>query len=113
MKKLIVSLAIASSALIATAPAAAQRYGYPDGNIYQRLERIEFRIDRGAQRGALTRGEAQRLRYEAGNIKRLAYRYGRDGVQAWEHRDLARRVDRLQNRLQRERFDDDRRGWRG
>jgi len=110
MKKLIVSLAIASTALIATTPAAAQNRGYRDGNIYQRLERIEFRIDRGAQRGALTRPEAQRLRYEAGGIKRLAYRYGRDGVQVWEHRDLARRVDRLENQLHRQRTDDD---WRG
>jgi hypothetical protein len=110
MKKLIVSLAIVSSALIAAAPASAQGWGR-GGNIQQRLQRIDVRIDRNAQRGSLTRAEAQRLRYETNNVQRLAYRYGRKGLTGWEHRDLERRVDRLQNQLQRQRHDDDRR-WR-
>lgn len=122
MKKLIVSLAIATSALIATAPASAQYHGGRDygrpghgfraDNIHQRLQRIEYRIDRNAQRGSLTRAEAFRLRGQANDIQRLAWRYGRDGLSGWERNDLNRRVDRLQNRLQRERFDDDRRGRR-
>lgn len=110
MKKLIVSLAIASSALIAAAPAAAQPFR--GDNVHQRLQRIEYRIDRNAQRGSLTRAEAVRLRSQTNQIQRLAYRYGRDGMSGWEHRDLERRIDRLQNHLQRERFDGDRRGWR-
>ncbi|GAO38187.1 hypothetical protein SCH01S_09_00340 [Sphingomonas changbaiensis NBRC 104936] len=111
MKNLIVSLAIASSAMIAATPAAAQ--GFRGGNgVHQRLQRIEYRIDRNLQRGSLTRAEAFRLRGQANQIERLAWRYGRDGMSGWEHRDLERRVDRLQNHLQRQRFDDDRRGWR-
>jgi hypothetical protein len=122
MKKLIVSLALASSALIAAAPASAQYYGRPDygrpgygfraDDIRERLQRIEYRIDRNFQRGSLTRGEAQRLRSQADNIQRLAWRYGRDGLSGWERGDLERRIGWLQDRLQRERFDDDRRGWR-
>jgi hypothetical protein len=110
MKKLMISLALASSALIAATPAAAQ--GHSRGSIYGQLDRIELRIDRAAQRGALTRPEVRQLRYQVTDIKRVAYRYGRDGVQPWEHRDLERRIDRLQNHLQNQRFDDDRRGWR-
>ena len=111
MKKLIASLAIASAAMIAAAPASAQGWGR-DGNIQQRLQRIEVRIDRNFQRGSLTRNEASRLRAEANGVQRLAWRYSRNGLTGWEHRDLERRVDRLQNQLQRQRFDDDRRGWR-
>jgi membrane peptidoglycan carboxypeptidase len=110
MKKLIVSLAVASAAMIAAAPASAQGWGRGN-NIQQRLQRIEVRIDRNAQRGSLTRNEAQRLRAETNGVQRLAWRYSRNGVTAWEHRDLERRVDRLQNRLQRQRHDDQRR-WR-
>ena len=110
MKKLMISLALASSALIAATPAAAQRHS--PGSVYGQLDRIEFRIDRAAQRGALTRPEIRQLRYQVNDIKRVAYRYGRDGVQPWEHRDLERRLDRLRYDLQRQRFDDDRRDWR-
>lgn len=110
MKKLMISLALASSALLAAAPAAAQWHN--PGSIYGQLERLEFRIDRAAERGALTRPEIRQLRYQVNDIKRVAYRYGRDGVQPWEHRDLERRLDRLRYDLQRQRFDDDRRDWR-
>ena len=132
MKKLLVSLAAASSALVAAAPDSAQYYGRPgyddrydrydrdgrydrgiwQGNIRERLDRIAFRIDRGFERGALTRGEAQRLRWELNNVQRLAHRYSYDGLSGWERADLERRINWLQQRVQRERFDDDRRDWR-
>jgi hypothetical protein len=111
MKKLIVSLAIASAALIATAPASAQGY-WRGGNVHQQLQRMEVRIDRSFRLGSLTRGEARRLHRETNGIQRLAWRYGRNGLTGWEHRDLERRIDRLQYQLQRERHDGDRRGWR-
>jgi hypothetical protein len=132
MKKLLVSIALASSALVAAAPASAQYYGRPgyddrydrydrdgrydrgiwQGNIRERLDRIAFRIDRGFERGALTRSEAQRLRWELNNVQRLAQRYSYDGLSGWERADLERRINWLQQRVQRERFDDDRRDWR-
>lgn len=123
MKKIIASLAIAASALVATAPAAAQYYpaprdgyarGYADrgGDIHQRLDRIAMRIDRGHQRGALTNVEARRLRNQLDQIARLEQRYRYDGLNRWEWQDLNRRVSVLQQRLQNQRFDDDyRRGW--
>lgn len=120
MKKLIVSLAIASSALVATAPASAQHYGdryqnerfHHAGNIHQRLDRIAVRIDRGFERGALTRGEAQRLRGELNNVARLADRYGYNGLNGRERGELERRIAWLQQRVQDQRRDDDRRYWR-
>ena len=124
MKKLIASLAIAASALVATAPAAAQFHNGPrwgqdqrqfrgNGDIHQRLDRIAFRIDRNHQRGTLTNGEARRLRNQLDNIARLEQRYAWDGLSRWEYQDLNRRVAILQQRLQNQRFDDDfrRRGW--
>ena len=128
MKKLIVSLALATSALVASAPAAAQTYGRPDygdrydrsdrsdrgiwqGNLRERLDRIGYRIDRGFERGAFTRGEVQRLRYELNNVQRLAQRYSYDGLSGRERGDLERRINWLQQRVQQERFDDDRRRY--
>lgn len=124
MKKLIASLAIAASALVATAPATAQFHNGPhwgqdqrqfrgNGDIHQRLDRIAFRIDRNHQRGTLTNGEARRLRNQLDNIARLEQRYAWDGLSRWEYQDLNRRVAILQQRLQNQRFDDDfrRRGW--
>lgn len=124
MKKIIASLAIAASALVATAPAAAQYYGAPrgaygvnngvrgGGDIYQRLDRIAVRIDRNHQRGTLTNGEARRLRNQLDNIARLEQRYRFDGITRWEWQDLNRRVAVLQQRVQNQRFDDNyRRGW--
>jgi hypothetical protein len=127
MKKIIVALAMASSALVAAAPASAQygdryrqdyrndRYddrGVRGGDVRQRIERINFRIERGIERGTITRREAQRLRYEVNNVSRLAQRYGHDGMSGRERADLERRLDWLQQRVQHERSDDDRRGWR-
>ena len=125
MKKIIASLALGVSALVATAPAAAQYYptqrgydaprggyGYNDrGDLRQRLDRIAMRIDRGNQRGALTNGEARRLRNQLDDIARLEQRYRYDGISRWEFQDLNRRVSILQQRVQNQRFDDDRRGW--
>lgn len=119
MKKLLVSIALASSALVAAAPASAQYYGgrpsYDrgiwQGDIRERLDRIAIRIDRGYERGALTRGEAQRLRYELNNVQRLAARYSYDGLSGRERGDLERRINWLQDRVRWERQDDDRRRY--
>lgn len=120
MKKIIASLAIAASALVATAPAAAQYYGAQrggyavrgGGDIYQRLDRIAVRIDRNHQRGTLTNGEARRLRNQLDDIARLEQRYRFDGISRGEWQELNRRIAVLQQRVQNQRFDDDyRRGW--
>jgi hypothetical protein len=122
MKTLIASLAIAASALVATAPASAQwnngprwqqdqRFGRGGGDIHRQLDRIAVRIDRNFQRGTLTRGEAQRLRNQLDNIARLDQRYARNGYSRSEWQDLNRRVAVLNQRLQNQRFDNDVRRW--
>lgn len=122
MKKLLVSLVLASSALVATAPASAQYHGnrphdswqgerFTRNNWFgQRLDRINYAIQRGMERGAITPREAQQLRREHQNLWRVGQRYySTNGLDRRERADLERRLDRLQQRLRFERRDDDRR----
>jgi hypothetical protein len=145
MKKLFVSLALASTALVAAAPASAQyydrgdrydrydrydldryedryddrgrrdgwnRYGYRGEDLKPRLDRINSQISRGLQRGAITEGEARRLRGEMGAIWRLSQRFWQSqGYDPRERAELNRRINWLQDQVRSERRDDDRR-WR-
>lgn len=135
MKKLLISLAIASSALVAAAPASAQyydrgdryqndryhddrgdnrwnRFGYRGEDLQPRLDRIQHQISRGQQRGAITDREAYRLRNEVRNIWRVSQRYYSSyGYDLRERDDLDRRIAMLQRQVRFERRDDDRR-WR-
>jgi hypothetical protein len=131
MKKFLVSLALASAATVAAAPASAQYQqdrGYPDRvendrggyrgdyrgqDLQPRLSRINTQISRGLERGNLTQREAQQLRYEMNSIWAQARNFYRTGGYDYRERNiLDRRIDRLQERLQYERRDDDRRGRR-
>lgn len=137
MKKLFVSLALASSVLVAAAPASAQydrgdrydrdryedrydrgqrdgwnRYGYRGEDLKPRLDRINYQISRGLQRGMITEGEARRLRGEMGQIWRLSQRFWQShGYDPRERAELNRRINWLQDQVRFERRDDDRR-WR-
>ena len=127
MKKLIVSLVLASSALVAAAPASAQYYrdrpydsrhdGYGErfhrnNWLGQRLDRIGYAIQQGIQRGTITPREARRLHAEHSNLWRVAQRYyADDGLNGWERNDLNRRLAMLQRDVQIDRRDGDRR-WR-
>ena len=108
MKQLLFA-AGAVSALAIALPAAAQGYGGGYDPIHQQFQRLETRIERGAERGVLTRGEAQRLRSEFRQLVRLDSQYRRDGLSRWEYADLDRRVQALTARGRYERRDDDRR----
>lgn len=131
MKKFLVSLALATTAMVAAAPASAQYYqdrGYPDRvdnrdwrgdrgdyrgqDLQPRLNRISAQISRGLDRGDLSPREAQQLRGEMNSIWAQARGFYRTGGYDYRERAiLDRRIDRLQDRLQYERRDDDRR-WR-
>lgn len=136
MKKLFVSLALASSVLVAGAPASAQynerdryddrryddrydrgqnewnRFGYRGEDLRPRLNRIGQQISRGVQRGFITDREAYRLRQEVTRIWRLSERfYASRGYDPRERAELDRRINWLQDQVRFERRDDDRR-WR-
>jgi hypothetical protein len=127
MKKLLMSLAIVSTALTAAAPAAAQwgrdRYyddrGYRDDRGFQgraiepQLHQLNRQISRNIENGRLTYGEANRLRAEVRQLWRLASRFASTGgYDRREQFELQRRVDWVRDQLRYERRDNDRRFYR-
>lgn len=111
MKKLVVSSLIAASAIALSAGAASAqpRRDHQDNgrwvSISERQRTLDTRIERGVQRGDLTRREAMNLRREADQIARLEYRYRANGLSNWERRDLDRRFDQLASQIRWERRD--------
>ncbi|WP_374470824.1 hypothetical protein [Phenylobacterium sp.] len=108
MKKLTtLTLIGAASALALSATAAsAQPYGGWQ-SINQRQAQLDRRIDRGVQRGDLTRAEANRLHREFRELSRLEARYRVNGLTVRERADLDRRFDRLATQIRFERNDRD------
>jgi Spy/CpxP family protein refolding chaperone len=136
MRKFLIPLALVSTAL-AAAPAMAQGYGprgpeqtyNRDGGYDHRgdrdggfngggsrqavfelsrdLDRIDARIERGMQRGTLSRREAFGLRRDAQQIRFQLRRSGRDGLGGRELGQLRYQVARLEQRLRSERNDRD------
>jgi hypothetical protein len=110
MKKIATLAIVAAAALSATA-AAAQPMAYGRGNhwepINQRQAQMERQIDRGVQRGTITRAEARRLVSEFRSLSRLEARYRMNGLSYAERADLDRRFDRLAMQIRIERRDRD------
>ncbi len=134
MKKLIATLALGASVLVAAAPASAQSYrgdryddrndrgdrwgnrgdtGFHPTQMRPRLDRIGQQISQGVQRGVITRGEAARLNAQQKQIWQVATNYYRSGgVDRRELQDIEFRLDRLQKQVRFERQDGDGRRWR-
>ena len=123
MRKVLISIAAASAALVAAAPASAQswgayaqrHYGYPgDRGLINRFEnqirQQEQRIERLAQRRAISPGEYRSLRQQAQNVRQRMYRFARNGLSRGEVRDIDARIDNLNRRIRDERRDG-RRRW--
>lgn len=131
MRKLLLSVALATATLAAV-PAAAQhgqndrhwnqndrRDGYdhrgPDrravNQLIRQLDQVDTRIDRSARRGAISRREAIALNRQANQIRNRLHRSGRDGLSGREFAQLRVQVNRLEQRLRFERRDRD--GRRG
>lgn len=127
MRKLVISLALASTAALA-APAAAQyhdpyrgggygqdHYGYQQGQqIQHRIYRLRERIQRLSQRGRVSRNEAYRLQLELDRIERRYAQYARNGLSQREVYELQQRLQNLQQQIREDRrdgrrYDDDRR----
>ena len=120
MRKLLVSVAVATAALAAV-PAAAQYHGNHDRGAYghrgpnwqavndlrRDLARVEDRITRSARRGIISQREAFGLRREANRIENRLQRAGRNGLSGREFAELRVQVNRLEQRLRFERRDRD------
>jgi len=131
MRKLLVSVAMATATLAAV-PAAAQ-YGQNDrhwedrrddrrgdyrhngpsrqavSQLIRQLNEVDVRIDRQARRGAISQREAFALNRQANQIRNRLNRAGRNGLSGREFAELRVAVNRLEQNLRLERRDRDRR----
>ena len=124
MRKILISLAVATATLTAV-PAAAQyrdhdnRWDQRDDrrnrgavhNLLGELVQVEQRIDRSARRGFISPQEALNLRREANRVRAHLNRSSRNGLNGREVRDLQVRISRLEQHVRLERRDRD--GRRG
>lgn len=103
---------VAAATMVAFLPSTAGAQGWQSMN--QRKVNIERRIDMGVRNGSLTRREASNLRTRFANLRRLEWRYSRNGLSWTERRDLDRRYNALSNSVRVERHDrqDRHRRWR-
>ena len=91
MRKMLLALSGFAAVAGIAAPASAQAWT----PIQQRQANLYNRIEQGVRNGALTRGEATRLRSQFSSLARLDARYARGGYSRQEVGDLQRRYDRL------------------
>jgi hypothetical protein len=121
MRKLIVSVALATATIAASAPAAAQYHNTAwnqrgparpaVNNLLRQLNEVNLRIDRSLRNRTISPREATALRRDAEQIRmRLNYR-GRNGLSGREFASLQTQVNRLEQQLRYERRDRD--GRRG
>jgi opacity protein-like surface antigen len=125
MRKVLISLAAAGSALAFATPAAAQPYGQPYGNAYgynnygqvralqARIDSIQRQIEQLRARRLLSRDEVNGLRSESRDLERRLYNRSRNGLNYNELRNIEYRVARLEQHVRREVRDDNRWGNRG
>jgi hypothetical protein len=117
MRKVLIALAAAGSALAIATPAAAQNYygqpyGAPYGNAYGynnygqvrslqvRIDAVERQINMLDRRDRIRNRDADRLRDEANNLERRLRHAARDGMSPYEARDIQVRLARLEQRVQ-------------
>jgi hypothetical protein len=120
MRKLIVSVALATATIAASAPAAAQyNQGWSQrgpsrpavNNLLRQINEVSVRIDRSLNRRAISPREATSLRREASQVRMRLNYASRGGLSGREFASLQTQVNRLEQRLRHERQDRD--GRRG
>jgi hypothetical protein len=130
MKKLLFAMT-AVGALAAAAPAVAQT-GYNDpyrtgyntyGNTYagvrgdagidNRIARLEARLNADISAGAISRSDERRLRAQIAGLRRLEWRYSRNGISASERMDLMQRARAIRDqfRMADRGYGDQQYGW--
>jgi hypothetical protein len=117
MRKIVLGLAAAGTALMFAAPASAQYYpqrygngygynGYGYGNFGQvralqaRIDAVERQIRFLDRRDVVRDDRADRLRDEANNIERRLHWAARNGLNPYEANDINARIARLEQRVQ-------------
>ena len=97
------------------APEYRHEWGYDRNGhtIDQRQRMLSERIERGAERGYLTRHEARDLRHDLNRIEQIERRFEQDGrLDRGEWAELDRLTDRLARDLRQELRDEEQRGYR-
>jgi hypothetical protein len=117
MRKLLVSVALATATLVSV-PAVAQpgwhQSAYTRGaanDLLRDLGRAEAQIQRSAQRRIISPREAVSLRQQAATIRVRLNIASRGGINGREFASLRSQVNQLQRRVQVERNDRDRRPY--
>jgi hypothetical protein len=122
MRKYLIPIVAAASALAVAAPASAQwappvyryqPYNFGNGFRYHafaqsmqaRVQRVRSDIRVMQERRILSWGEARSLDNQARNIERRIFRRSRDGLQPNEARNLENQIRNLEFRVQREATD--------
>jgi hypothetical protein len=132
MRKVLISLAAAGTALAFATPASAQFYpaqsqgyayqgqpsafGYNRGGtraLQHRVDRIQRDIEQLRARRIITRNEANGLRSEARQLERRLYQASRNGLRRDEMRNIEYRIARLEQHVRREATDGNRRYGNG
>lgn len=112
MRKLLVTLATAASALAVAAPASAQYYPEPRGHGYERsvrgdrlmrslnaVERIRHDLARLASQGRLSRREAASFDRRAVQLGQQLMQFRRTGMSGGDLARFDRRHDRLRQQI--------------
>lgn len=123
MRKFLISLAVAASAVAVASPASAQYFPQPQGNAYGynnnhgqvrnlqvRINQIQRQIARLDQRNILSNREARRLMDESRSLENRLRNAGYNGLNFRERQNFEIRIARLEMRVRREATDGNRWG---
>jgi hypothetical protein len=121
MRKVLISIAAAATALAFASPASAQYYpqpqnqpfgygnaynGYGQGNYGQvrafqaRIDAVQKQIRQLDRRDMIRDGSADRLKNESREIEKRLRAIGRNGLNGYEANDIQTRIARLEQRVQ-------------
>jgi hypothetical protein len=93
-------LALAAGAAFAAVPASAQYANVNAGaGIQNRIAQLDARLQAGVQSGAITRVEAQSLRPQVRELRRLERQYSLNGLSPTERQDLQARIRTVRQQL--------------
>ena len=128
MRKFLIAAAVATSAIAAATPAAAQYYpaqqrGYGYNYNYNqqglvrsyivRADQLRQRVERLDGRDRVSEREARRLRNAAIDLQNRTRSYARNGLSGRERQELDHRFAQLQQAIRSERFDGNNRRGNG